>query len=263
MTLFRGKEGLLAFGDHDLAERQADILKEFQRRHPGADDISLTGGLTQTASVAVQETRSTPERVKVYPEISLDEELIRQTRIIIERVAIPLGISSQDAILPSSFPERPEFFNDENSVPVIVPKFLFPWGRVVDAASLEMSDYLRGRLSELGTWKDPRGIVTPDKSYGAWLYVGNDYLYRKPSDVRSEIPQGLRAGDHWDGLGLAVVREDIVRAKWFDLIGGGVGRGGMPCVRWWDDRPRFVCFSDQDAAPGFRSLVAGSQFKVK
>jgi len=73
-----------------------------------------------------------PERVKVYPEISLEEEFTRQAQLIAERVAKPLGIAEQDvlALLPSGFPKRPESFNDENSVPVIIPKFLFPGYKV-------------------------------------------------------------------------------------------------------------------------------------
>jgi len=111
-------------------------------------------------------------------------------------------------------------------------------------------------------WKDPRGIVTPNKPYGAWLYVGDDYLYRKPSDVRAILPENRRAGDHRDGLGLAVVRQDIVRAKGFDLIGGQVGHDDVPLVTWWRGRPSFSSHSDQRANPYFRSLVCGSEVGI-
>src|SRR3989344_1691570 len=47
MTMFRSKEALTELGAYDLAERQADILTEFQRRYPGMKDISLTEELPQ------------------------------------------------------------------------------------------------------------------------------------------------------------------------------------------------------------------------
>ncbi|MBI4091883.1 MAG: hypothetical protein HY427_01615 [Candidatus Levybacteria bacterium] len=213
-----------------------------------------------------------PERVRVYPEISLEEEFARQSSLIIARFAKHLGISELDvrALLPSAFPGKPESFNGEEIVPVIIPKFLLPgykvpsWHKAVYAARLSMSIDLRygyGR-SELTEWKDPRGIVTPNKPYSAWLYVGDDYLNRKPSDVRAELPENRRAGDHWDGLGLAVVRKDIVRAKGFDLIGGQVGHGDVPLVTWWRGHPDFSSHSDQNANPRFRSLVCGKEVEI-
>ena len=45
--MFRSKEALTELGAYDLAERQADILTEFQRRYPGMKDISLTEELPQ------------------------------------------------------------------------------------------------------------------------------------------------------------------------------------------------------------------------
>lgn len=47
MTMRRAKEALGEFGDLDLAKQQAKILAEFQRRHPGMEDVSLTGKLSQ------------------------------------------------------------------------------------------------------------------------------------------------------------------------------------------------------------------------
>lgn len=56
MTMSRSIEGFRGFGDHDLAEQQASIQAEFQRRHPGIDDISLKGKLPQAAGVQNPET---------------------------------------------------------------------------------------------------------------------------------------------------------------------------------------------------------------
>lgn len=245
MTLEAWVQGKRAHGNEEAAEEGENLLRRF-------GEVPLT-----------EPQVLTHERVKVYPEISLEEEFVRQRPLVITRVAAPLGFSESDAslLLPTRFPERPQSFNDDNSVPVIVPKFSFPWGETVDAAELRMSDYLRGRLPELSEWKDPRGIATPDKPYGAWLYVGDDYFYRKPSDVRDEILRegDRRGGGHWDGLALSVVREDIVKVKSFDLIGSNVGQVDMACVYWWNDRPLFGADHVDLETPNFRSLVCGSE----
>lgn len=47
MSMQRSIEGLRATGDYDLAERQADIQAEFQRRHSDISDFSLKGRLPQ------------------------------------------------------------------------------------------------------------------------------------------------------------------------------------------------------------------------
>lgn len=222
--------------------------------------------LSAQAETPAEPRPATPERPKVYPEISLEEELARQSGLIIARNVKPLGISEQDAraLLPSEFPERPRSFNDENSVPVIVPKFPhFSWGEAVDAARLGMSDYLRERLPMLSAWRDPRGNITPDKPYGVWLYVGDDYLKTRPSVIRAEMrEEDRRVGDHWQGLGLSVVRKDIIRSKPFDLVGSSVGRGEVVVVSWWDDRPEFGVSDVGDAYPGFRGLVRGSEIST-
>jgi len=60
MTMTRSIEGFEGFGDHDLAEQQAGIKAEFQRRHPGVDDIPLKGRLPRTVGVQNREAILSP-----------------------------------------------------------------------------------------------------------------------------------------------------------------------------------------------------------
>lgn len=72
MAIWRSKEGLEGLGDHDLAERQPEILAEAKRRHPGFTDIPLTGRFPQESgsrfeavSVALSpETRKLVEHMR-------------------------------------------------------------------------------------------------------------------------------------------------------------------------------------------------------
>lgn len=58
--MHRSIEGFKGLGDHDLAEKQADIKAEFQRRHPGMDDMPLRGKLPQVVSTQNRETILSP-----------------------------------------------------------------------------------------------------------------------------------------------------------------------------------------------------------
>ena len=72
MTMWRSKEGLVQLGDHDLAERQAKILEDARRRHPGFNDFPLTGKLPQESGSRFEainvtlspETRKLIERMR-------------------------------------------------------------------------------------------------------------------------------------------------------------------------------------------------------
>jgi len=60
MTMNRSIEGFTRLGDHDLADRQAGIQAEFQKRHPGMDDVPLRGRLPQAVGVRNQEATPSP-----------------------------------------------------------------------------------------------------------------------------------------------------------------------------------------------------------
>lgn len=78
MTLFRGKEGLSAFGDHDLAQSQAGILEEFQKRHPDMRDIPLTGSIPLDQAADIKPSRPLQSVNLEIPTVS--EKIYNKTR---------------------------------------------------------------------------------------------------------------------------------------------------------------------------------------
>lgn len=70
-----------------------------------------------------------------------------------------------------------------------------------------------------------------------------------------------RTGDHFKGTGLALLRPDMIRTMWWDLIGGLLGSDGVPYV-YWNVVPVFYYHWDDDAGPGCRTLVCGSEYTV-
>lgn len=259
-------------------ERYRELSREIHEQAPGfktglqiVDDLVASlqkrGLLPKSGDFLKVKPELTPkpEAEKVYPEIPLDEEFVRQQGKLI-RIALKLGMSEQDTLadLPKRFPDRlPEYDELDINTPLIVPKFVgFSWRRVVEAANLSISDYLKDRLIELADWQDPRKVEILDKPYAAWFHTGDRYKYRKPVDVRGELHRVEVAGDHWGGAGLSILKPDIVRIRWFDLIGGQVGSDYVPCVFWWHGRPRFNARFDDFAFPRSRVLVRGSKFEA-
>lgn len=94
-----------------------------------------------------------------------------------------------------------------------------------------------------------------------WIQDGTRYVGEEPRNVRKKLEKLERAGDHWKGLGLSVLRPDMIQTMWWDLIGGKVGSARVPDVRW-GGRPKFPSHWVDDAHPGFRALVSGSEFTV-
>lgn len=133
---------------------------------------------------------------------------------------------------------------------------------VVQSAGLGVSGYLRDRLNEMEDWKGQREVTLPDKPYSAWLNVGDTYLGKAPRTVRNNLRQLECGGTEWDGAGLAILRPDIIKTKWFDLPGTSVGSDGVPDLVWWGVRPEFRSHWVGLAFPNFRSLVCGSKFEI-
>lgn len=188
----------------------------------------------------------------------------RQVQTIFERVGKPLRMSKKECRrqLPLEFPERlPSDDQLGLTIPLLVPRLEgITWLQVVEAAGLRISDYLKSVIGKLGEWPDPRGIVIPSKPYGTWVQDGTRYVNRRPMDVREELESGERGGTHWDGVGLAILRPDMVKSGSWDLIGSEVDSGHLPCLRWWGARPGFASIGPTlPILPRSRALVCGSQ----
>jgi len=82
MAMNRSIEGFRELGDHDLAKKQAAIQAEFQRRHPGMDDISLKGKISRAVGVQNQETIRfplSPETQKLVEHMRRDGYAVYET----------------------------------------------------------------------------------------------------------------------------------------------------------------------------------------
>lgn len=219
------------------------------------------------------------EPPQYYPAIPLPDELERQREEATERIAVPLGIDRNKflAKLPTRFPDRKSAYDRFClNIPLIDPNltsFGLSWLQAVEGTLFYNPNHpeqtlkayvwseLKNRIGELKVWRDPRRGVEPfpEVPHAVWIQDGSRYVNGKPKDVRKQLQKIGRAGDHWKGLGLSVLRPDMVQTMWWDLIGGQVASDYVPYVRW-DDAPKFRYGRDDNAVPGYRALVCGSEY---
>ena len=82
MTMNRSIEGLIRLREHDLAEKQADIKAELQKRHPDIRDFSLKGRLPQAGGVQNREAILPPlsaETQKLVEHMKHDGYVVYET----------------------------------------------------------------------------------------------------------------------------------------------------------------------------------------
>lgn len=78
----RSIEGLRALGDPDLVRKQAEIQSEFRKRHPGVNDIPLSGKLFQATDVRNREAIRSPlsaETQKLIEQMRSDGYAVYET----------------------------------------------------------------------------------------------------------------------------------------------------------------------------------------
>ena len=225
------------------------------------------------------------ELPKYYPEISLADELDRQRQESTERVAVPLGIdrATFQVKLPSKWPERGKNYDEYAlKVPLIsldLTPFGFSWLQVTEAAlyydpenpnevikpfiwdELRKTDNGKDRLR---VWRDPRKGIEPfpQVPHAVWIQDGTRYAAgQSPRDVRRNLNVVERAGDHFKGTSLNLLRPDMFKNMWWYFVGGQLGSGGVP-YGYWDSGPGFGASWDADPYDGFRPLVSGSEYSV-
>lgn len=271
--------------DQDIA----DLVSLALRFRGERGDITYRLGTDQALSAVVETKEASQsdsaqrkaEPPKYFPEVPLEDELERQRVEATERIAVPLGIDRNKflAQLPARFPDRASNYDKLClNVPLIIPNltpFGFTWLQVTESANFynpndpeqTLKAYiwaeLKNRIGELKAWKDPRRGVEPfpEVPHAIWIQDGSRYFNQKPIDVRKALQKVERAGDHWKGTGLSVLRPDMIQTMWWDLIGGQVGSGGVPCVGWVG-APRFDYGWGDFAGPRYWALVCGSEYTV-
>lgn len=224
------------------------------------------------------------EPSKYYPEIPLGDELDRQREELAERVAVPLAIDRNKflSMLPTAFPNRPQVYNDlALTIPVIsvnVTPFGVNWSQLIEAtlynglnlnnpeSTLEFHyKSLRESLTDFKVWEDPRRGVQPfpEVPHAVWIQDGSRYISRKPNDVRNELQEFERAGDHLKGISITLLRPDMVQNMWWDLVGSKLelkSYNYLPYVRWYVAKPWFGYRWDGYTIPDHRALVCGKDF---
>lgn len=239
--------------------------------------------LDSTSLVQGEGPKKLPILPKYYPEIPLADELERQRFEATERIAVPLGIDRNlfQTSLPTRFPDRPaEYDNLRLSIPLIDCNptiFGVTWLQMTEAAlcynpnnpetvlKAYIWDELRkiSQKGELRVWQDPRENITPfpEVPHAVWIQDGTRHIGRKPIDVRRQLHQLERAGNHFKSTSQVVLRPDMVIKNPWDVIGGQVGVVNLPCVYWFGG-PRFLFGRDGIAFPEYRAFVCGSEFTV-
>lgn len=262
----------------------ANLLRAALRIRGTDITYSLSRVGTESVTGKVEAPVEAIRPVQFYPQIPLADELERQRIELTNRVAVPLGIDRNKflATLPTRFPERLSGYDNLHlTVPLISPDLTswgFNWLQVVEATLFynpnnpaeNLTPYIWSDLRKvanegsLKVWKDSRRGVSafPAAPHAVWIQDGTRYVNRKPKDVRKELQKAERAGDHSKGLGLSLLRPDMIQIMYWDLIGGQVSSDSVPCVRWDVDRPEFNYSFDDNASPRFRALVCGSEYSV-
>lgn len=201
----------------------------------------------------------TPETPKIYPEISLQEERIRQiSKYINLGFHVKLGKTEEE--YAKRFPEftpKPESSKEKLGIaPVLVETEISP----EDQCRLAGIEYISGGLNRTDWNKTLKNYETPKAPYSAWLEDGRNNLYRKPADVRKGLKEsGEFGGTELEGIALFISSPKILDHHFLDLPGTTVESGCSARLLLWLGRPRLGYHLSDVASPRFGSVVRGSQ----
>lgn len=204
----------------------------------------------------------TPEALIGYSEgaleVNLEREWQRQAQELAPPFAPILKISEEDYIdtLPP-FPEQPPFDEKLGPIfPLIVDRRV-PWLKQIESAKMGISN----DLNPLGIRvREMEGFQIPtDRPCTTWAQAR--YVDRNPLEVLQELSEAERWGTHLDGAALAILRSDIVRMIYFNLIGSQVGDDYIVGLGW-AGRPRFNRVKANFARRGFCSLVCTKGIRI-
>ena len=198
--------------------------------------------------------------VKVYPEITLEEETERLVGRFQElgfhqhkKIRMSRG-KFKDSLMELVVPQ-PENFKGRLKTPFIgcgkIP--------IEDQCSLAGIDYVLKGLNVLDWPEDPQDYKTPDGFYLAWTDEGARFMNRKVIDVRQDLALDERGGTEFDGIALYIAKPQVLEKRFLDLPGTSVGSDGAAGLRLWHGRPGLRDYFVDDAYPRFGSLVCGRQ----
>lgn len=242
-----------------LAEEARKLQKEFaEEGHPGIASALDASAQALEATAEMAKKKSAPESFspKENKESPLDAEWNRQAATMAKLFAEELGLSEEKYILTlPKFPEKPASYDRLHLiVPLIGEGRILP-ERKAELSRIPLSDYLRGRISEVKDWKRS----TPKKAYTFWAQDGTRFVYMEPRDARNELTKPEVGGNLSEGIDYWNLSPDIVKKNFFDLIGSSVGSDRVPYLGVWNGGPGLRARDVDLAVPGFRALVRGSR----
>lgn len=201
----------------------------------------------------------TAESSKINTEIPLVEaEIERQVARYLElgfhkHGAVKMSRGNfKDALMKLVIP-RPENYKGRLDTPLIVS------GQIPakDQCKLAGINYLLEKLRGSDWPNDPQNYRTPNGFYMTWVDEGKRFMDRKVKDVRKELLLDERGGTEFDGVGLCVVKPQILQVRFLDLPGTAVGSDRAPGLFLWGGRPELFSSFVGFASPGSGSLVCG------
>lgn len=208
-------------------------------------------------SFSVNGTASQAEAIKVYPEISLEEEWQRQAEKLARLFAQELGFKTLDEYMVTlpKFEPQPKEYRGRLDTPVIVETRISP-ARQCQLAGIR---YFLDGLDKNDWNGDPGRYRSPEAPYATWLEDGRNNLGEKPEDVRKKLKDDERCGTELDGIALCISNPKILEHHFLDLPGTSVGSDHAAYLPLWFGRLRLNCRFVDDADPRFGSVVCGRQ----
>jgi hypothetical protein len=197
------------------------------------------------------------ETVKIYPEISLEEEWQRQIQGFIRLgFHTKLGLTGED--YTKRFPKftpQPENFKGRLDTPVLVETRISP----KDQCELAGMRYALGGLAKRDWNEKRKDYTTPKAPYATWLEDGRSNLGKKPEDVRKNLKDDEIAGTELDGIALYISNPKILEHHSLGLPGAAVGSDNAAYLDSWHGRPKLHYGWFDYADPKFGSVVRGRQ----
>lgn len=258
MAMQHSEHELIRLGDSDLAQIVNGAHEAFKKRHPELGDIAFpVNGTANVAKSPEDPVVSKAETVKIYPEISLEEERERQIKGFIGLgFHTKLGKTEEEyAMRFPRFTSQPESFRGRMDTPVLVETEISP----KDQCGLAGIPYFLDGLSKTDWNQSLKDYTIPEAPYAAWLDDGRNHINKKVKDVRSNLKSDEIGGTELDGIDLYISNRKILEHHFLDLPGTSVESVSAAYLRLWDDEPGLYCRFVGSAGPGFGSVVRGRQ----
>ncbi len=237
-------------------------IEKLARELRGRNHLEAAGVLTIGAQIArklgVPEFLQV-EAIKVYPEISLEDEWQRQSHRFVD-LGFHKELNLTEEKYFESLPEftvQPESFKKGLKSPLL-RETRIPIERKCQLTKVE---YLLRGLSQSDWSNDPQKYKTPDLPYTIWTDEGARFVDMPVRDVRKELALDERGGTAADGIDLYIAKPSILKIRSLDFPGTSVGAYDAAYLDLWMDVPwlenRFV--GDPAHKSGFGALICSRQ----